>query len=274
MSTLLSLFSLEGKTALVTGASRGLGRAIALGLAEAGADVAVLARTTSALEDTAAQVEKFGQRGLVLTCDAGDGEQVHRVVGQALSAFGTVDIVVNCAGGVEVVGPFLSQPFSDWAAAIRVNFESMVHVLQAIGPHLVERGGGSVINVSSVAGFAGFPMGSAYAVTKAAAISLTRSLAVEWAPAGVRVNALTPGWVKSQLTRNFTASEDVSAALMRAVPAGRWGDPEDIVGGALYLASDASRLVTGSCITVDGGMSSSVGGSGLSDLLALGRIPT
>lgn len=274
MTALSAMFSLEGKTALVTGASRGLGRAIALGLAEAGADVALLARTTTALEEAAAEVEKLGRRAIILTCDAGDAEQVDRAVTQALAGFEALDIVVNCAGGVDVVGPFLSLSLSDWSDAIRVNFESMVHVLQAVGPHLTERGSGSVINVSSVAGFAGFPMASAYAVTKSAALSLTRTLAVEWAPSGVRVNALTPGWVRTELTRNFTANEEVSAALMMAVPNGRWANPEDVVGAAVYLAADASRMVTGSCQTIDGGMSCSVGGPGMSDLLALGRIPT
>jgi 2-dehydro-3-deoxy-D-gluconate 5-dehydrogenase len=266
------LFSLKGRNALVTGASRGIGRAIAAGFAEAGANVAVLSRSTDALAELAAQIGKLGRDAVVLTCDVQDGAQISLAVSDALAELGHLDIIVNCAGDIDYAGPFLDLSFADWTRAIRVNFESVVHLCKAVGPHLVAQGHGSVINVSSVAGTGGVPFFSPYAATKAAMISLTRSLSAEWAAHGIRVNALTPGWVATELTRNLHADPAVSAGLLRQVPAGRWGEPEEMVGAAVYLACDASRYVTGTCLTVDGGMTANAGGPTMIDLLGLGRI--
>ena len=272
-SSALDQFALKGKTALVTGASRGIGKAIALGLASAGADVAVLARSTTALEDLAGSIEHYGRRALVLTCDVGDREQIARAATTTLAEFGGLDILVNNAGGTGHAGPFLDLEFDDWSQVLRVNFESMIHFCRAFGRHLVERRSGSVINVSSIAGLAGTPMLVHYAVTKAAIISLTRTLAAEWASAGVRVNALVPGWIRTDLTTAFLNEPNVAAGLLSAVPSGAFGDPQDLVGTAVYLASDASRMVTGTCLVADGGTTCFVGGPQLLDLLQLGRIP-
>ncbi|MBB5957176.1 NAD(P)-dependent dehydrogenase (short-subunit alcohol dehydrogenase family) [Saccharothrix tamanrassetensis] len=273
MSSTPDLFDLTGKTALVTGASRGIGRAVALGLAAAGADVAVLARTTTRLEELAGRIERQGRRALVLTCDVGDGEQVGRAATTTLAEFGGLDIVVNNAGGAGHAGPFLDLEFDDWLHVLRLNLESTIHVCRAFGRHLVERGGGSVINMSSVAGMAGMPMLAHYAVAKAAVISLTRTLAAEWASAGVRVNAVAPGWVRTDLTTAFFADPAVSDGLRAAVPSRAFGNPEDVVGAAVYLAGDASRMVTGSCLVADGGTTCFVGGPQMLDLLGYGRIP-
>jgi NAD(P)-dependent dehydrogenase (short-subunit alcohol dehydrogenase family) len=274
MSPLGSLFGLEGRTALVTGASRGIGRAIALGYAAAGADVAVLARDADALGEVAREIEKLGRRALVLPCDVADREAIRDAVDSALERFDVLDVLVNNAGGMRFAGPLLEQPFSDWEEVMRVNLESVVHFCQAVGPHLTARRSGSVINVSSVAGLAGVPVISAYAAAKAAILSLTRSLAVEWAAAGVRVNALAPGWIGTDLTRAFFADPAASAGLLRAVPSGRLGEPEDVVGPAVFLACDASRTMTGACLTCDGGLTSYVGGPTMIDLLAVGRVAT
>lgn len=274
MPPALDLFDLAGKTALVTGASRGIGRAVATGLAGAGADVALVARNTTALEELAGEVERMGRRALVLTCDVNDGDQIGRAAGTALAEFGGVDVLVNNAGGIGYAGPFLDLEFDDWTRVLRLNLESTVHTCRAIGGHMVERGSGSVVNISSIAGLAGTPMLAHYAVTKAALISLTRTLAAEWAPAGVRVNALVPGWFRTDLTTTFLADPDATAGLLAAVPSGAFGDPVDLVGPVVYLAGDASRAVTGSCLVVDGGTTCFVGGPQMLRFLQHGRIPT
>lgn len=266
-------FSLEGRTALVTGASRGIGRAIALGLARAGADVAVLARGTAELEKVAIDIEDLGRRALVLTCDVNEPEQIERAVSDAVGEFGALDICVNNAGGFSHVGPFLDMEQSDWTNILRTNLESVVHFCRVVGRHMTERGSGSMINVASVGGYNGTPMLSLYAVCKAGVISLTRTLAVEWAGAGVRVNVVAPGWTRTDLTSSFGGNPELSAELIRSVPAARWGEPEDLAGAAVYLAGDAARMVTGTCLTVDGGVTAYDTGPAMVEMLAVGRMP-
>jgi NAD(P)-dependent dehydrogenase (short-subunit alcohol dehydrogenase family) len=268
----INSFSLDGKNAFVTGASRGIGRAIALGLAEAGAHVAAVARTAAALDELAAEIRKLDRTAVALTCDVTDPDQINQAVADAHAELGSLDIVVNCAGQIEHAGPFLDLTAEDWRRLFRVNFESVLHVCRAAGPHLRDQGAGSVINVSSAAGTGGVPFFSHYAASKAALISLTRTLAAEWAAHGVRVNALTPGWIGTEMTHAFSADPELSAGLLSQVPAGRWGEPEDVVGAAVYLAGDAARFVTGACLAVDGGLTATEGGPALIGLLALGRI--
>jgi NAD(P)-dependent dehydrogenase (short-subunit alcohol dehydrogenase family) len=266
-------FNLDGKTALVTGASRGIGRAIALGLARAGADVAVLSRDLTALSEVAKEIEGLGVRALVVTCDIDDAEQIGSAVSAVLAEFGQLDIAVNNAGGFAYVGPFLEMTPADWTQMLRTNLESVVHICRIVGTHMTERGTGTVINVASVGGYNGVPMLSPYAVAKAGVISLTRTLAVEWAACGVRVNAIAPGWTRTQLTSSFAANPELAAELIRSVPAGQWGEPEDLAGAAVYLASEASRMVTGTCMTVDGGVTAYDTGPAMIDMLNVGRIP-
>lgn len=250
-----TVFDLTGKTALVTGASRGIGRAIALGLAGAGADLALAARGEDALARVRGEVEARGRKAVVLPTDVTDREAVRRMVDDAIGALGHLDVLVNNAGGTSFMVPFTELRFSGWEKAMRLNVDSVVHACQAVGPHLLERRSGSVINVASVAGLDGTPALAPYGASKAAVISLTRSLAMEWGHAGVRVNALCPGWTATDLNRVLWEDETTSAAMTARIPLGRWGRAEEMVGPALFLAGDASSYVTGHTLVVDGGMS-------------------
>ncbi|WUI03535.1 SDR family oxidoreductase [Spirillospora sp. NBC_00431] len=268
----MALFSLEGITALVTGASRGIGRAVSLAYAEAGAHVIVASRDLSGLEEVAGHVRDLGGTVSVFRCDVTDPEQVADVVTAAIDEHEGIDVVVNNAGGADHVGPFTDLTAADWEQAMAVNFNSIVSVCRVVAPHMLDRRSGSVINMVSVAGTAGIPMASHYSAGKAAAISLTKTLAVEWASRGVRVNALAPGWIDTHLTRLFTSEEAVSETIVAAVPAGRWGTVDDVTGPAVFLASDASAFITGHTLLVDGGWSADAC-QGLRGLTAGGRSP-
>ncbi|MCA1822752.1 MAG: 3-oxoacyl-ACP reductase FabG [Frankia sp.] len=252
---------LAGKTALVTGASRGIGRAIAVGYAEAGADVAINARSAEALAETRDAVEALGRKAVVVPADVTDRDAVRRMVDDALAALGRVDVVVNNAGGTAFMVPFTDLRFDGWTKVMRLNTESIVHVTQAIGPHLLDRGSGSVINVASVAAITGTPGLSPYGASKAAALSLTRSLAMEWGSRGVRVNALCPGWTATDLNRVLWENEEASRAMTASIPLQRWGRAEEMVGAAVFLGSDASSYVTGQAIVVDGGLTAGTRGA-------------
>jgi 2-deoxy-D-gluconate 3-dehydrogenase len=246
---------LAGKTALVTGASRGIGRAIAIAYAEAGADVAVLARDAERLAEVASAVESAGGRVVVLLADVTQPDAVQLAVSSAIERLGHLDIVVNNAGGNSFSAPFVGIRFAGWQKTIALNLDSTVHVCQAVGPHLLERRSGSVVNVASVAALGSVPFMSHYGAAKAAVLSLTRSLAVEWAHAGVRVNALVPGWVATDLTQFARAEPGTEQVLLGRVPMQRWATPEEIAGPAVFLGSDASRFMTGQQLVVDGGLS-------------------
>ncbi len=248
------MIDLAGKTALVTGASRGIGRAVAVGYAQAGAAVALVARSTDALTEVREEIEAAGGRALVLSCDVTDTGAVGEMVGAAIDGLGAVDIVVNNAGGTSFMVPFANLRFDGWAKVMRLNVDSIVHVTSALAPHLLGRGTGSIINVASVAGLGGTPKLTPYGASKAAVISLTRSLAMEWGTAGVRVNALCPGWTATDLNRNLWEDERISAAMMADVPMRRWARPAEMVGAAVFLGSDASSYVTGQTLVVDGGL--------------------
>ncbi len=247
--------NLDGRIALVTGASRGIGRAIAETYADAGADVALLARDADALAETAAIVEATGQRALVLPCDVTDAAAVQAAVAGAVEGLGPPDVVVNNAGGNSFSMPLSGMRFSGWEKTLRLNLDSVVHVCQAVLPHMLERRTGSIINVSSVAGLQGAPLMSHYGAAKAAVISLTQSLALETAWAGIRVNALVPGWVETDLTDFLRVSDETEQGALARVPMARWGQVSEIAQPALFLASDASSFMTGQVLVVDGGLS-------------------
>jgi NAD(P)-dependent dehydrogenase (short-subunit alcohol dehydrogenase family) len=249
----VTLFDLSGKKALVTGATRGIGRAIAVGLAEAGADVAVAARNEEQLKQVAGEIEVAGRTALVLPTDVTDAEAVQAMVTSAIDGLGAVDVLVNNAGGSSFMGPFTQMRFRGWEKVMRLNVESIVHATQALGPHLLERQSGSIVNIASVAGLTGSPALAAYGASKAALVSLTKTLAIEWGSAGVRVNALCPGWTATDLNKDLWSNEQASATLMQRVPLGRWAKPEEMVGPAVFLASDASSYVTGQVLVADGG---------------------
>jgi NAD(P)-dependent dehydrogenase (short-subunit alcohol dehydrogenase family) len=246
-------FDLTGRTALVTGASRGIGRAIALALAESGADVALNSRNPESLEVVAKEVQERGRTAHVIAADLTDRAAAQGMVATAIEALGHLDVLVNNAGGTAFMVPFSDLRFTGWEKVMRLNVDSVVHVLQAAGPHFLERGSGSVVNVASVAGLGGTPTLSPYGASKAALISLTRSLALEWAPAGVRVNALCPGWTATELNRVLWENDEVSQGMVATIPLGRWGRAEEMAGPVVFLASDASSFMTGQCVVVDGG---------------------
>ena len=189
----------------------------------------------------------------MLPADVTDVEAVRAMADAAVDGLGHLDVVVNNAGGTAFMVPFTQLRFAGWEKVMRLNVESVVHVLQAVAPHLLERGAGSVVNVASVAGLGATPALSPYGASKAALISLTRSLAIEWAARGVRVNALCPGWTATDLNRNLWEDEQASAGLTATIPMGRWGRAEEMAGPAVFLASDASSFMTGQVLVVDGG---------------------
>ncbi len=254
----MSLFDLTGKTAFVTGASRGIGRVVAVALAQAGADVALVARSADGLADTADDVSAAGRKALVIPADVTEEASVADAVAAAIDQLGQVDVVVNNAGGSNFMVPFRDLRLSGWDKLIKLNLTSAVYVCHAFAPHLLDRGSGSVINVASVAGVASAPLISPYGAAKAGLISLTKSLAVEWAGHGVRVNALCPGWTATDLNRNLWEDPVAGPGTVATVPMRRWARPEEMAGPAVFLASDASSYLTGQTIIVDGGQTAAV----------------
>jgi NAD(P)-dependent dehydrogenase (short-subunit alcohol dehydrogenase family) len=252
----MSLFDLTGKTALVTGASRGIGREVAVAMAEAGADIALVARSEEGLATTARAVSEHGRKAFVLPADLTQAEEAAAAVTSAIEQLGHVDIVVNNAGGSNFMVPFADLRLPGWSKITRLNLDSAVYVCHAVGPHLLERGTGSVINVASVGGLGAAPLLAPYGAAKAGLISLTRSLAVEWAGRGVRVNALCPGWTATDLNRNLWENDADGGATVASVPMRRWGQPEEMAGPAVFLASDAASYMTGQVLVIDGGQTS------------------
>ena len=249
----MSLFDLSGKKALVTGASRGIGREVAIALAAAGADVALSARDEGRLKEVAAAVEALGRRAVVLPADVTDADACRALAADAVEQLGAVDVLVNNAGGSSYMGPFTDLRFSGWEKVMRLNVDSIVHLSQAVGRHMLERGSGSVINVASVAGLAGTPTLAPYGASKAAVISLTRSLALEWGVQGVRVNALCPGWTKTDLNSDLWSDEGLGKAMVEPTALKRWAEASEMVGPVVFLASDAASYLTGQALVVDGG---------------------
>jgi 2-deoxy-D-gluconate 3-dehydrogenase len=251
------LFDLTGKNAFVTGASRGIGKVIAVALADAGADVVLVARSADGLADTAEAVAAVGRKAIVIPTDVTGQQAVANAAARAIEELGYIDIVVNNAGGSNFMVPFRDLRLTGWDKLIQLNLSSAVYVCHAFAGHMLDRGKGSVINVASVAGVASAPLMSPYGAAKAALISLTKSLAVEWGAGGVRVNALCPGWTATDLNRTLWEDPVAGPATISNVPMGRWGNPEEMAGAAIFLASDASSFVTGQTLVVDGGQTAS-----------------
>jgi NAD(P)-dependent dehydrogenase (short-subunit alcohol dehydrogenase family) len=249
----VTVFDLTGKKAFVTGASRGIGRVIAVALADAGADVALVARSADGLAETAAAIEAAGRKAIVIPADVTSYDAVAEVATAAIDQLGEVDVVVNNAGGSNFMVPFRELRLPGWDKLLQLNLSSAVYVCHAFAPHLLERGQGSVINVASVAGIAASPLMSPYGAAKAGLISLTKSLASEWGEAGVRVNALCPGWTATELNRTLWEDPAVGPATVASSAMKRWAAPEEMAGPAVFLASDASSFMTGQTLVVDGG---------------------
>lgn len=251
------LFDLSGRVALVTGAARGLGRAIAIGLARQGASVALLDRTRGELEAVAEEVQALGVGASIHICDVGDEPQIDAAVDQVITNHKGLDILINNAGITKrlALGDWHA---ADWDELIRVNQISVFLMCRRVGRHMVERGRGSIVNVSALGGgVVGLGRGNAiYCATKGAIAALTRDFAAEWARFGVRVNAVAPGWFRTEMNRPLLADASASARILDRVPMGRLGEPEDVVGPVVFLASDAAAMITGHVMPVDGGASS------------------
>jgi NAD(P)-dependent dehydrogenase (short-subunit alcohol dehydrogenase family) len=245
-------FDLSGKAALVTGASSGLGRQFALTLATAGAKVAVAARRVDRLEALVAEIAGFDGRAIAIQLDVTDPDSVRHALDVAETELGAISVLVNNAGTL-TRGPAMETPQADWDLAVDTNLRGAWLMAQESARHMRRLGhGGSIINIASILGTVGRANVPAYSASKGGLIALTRSLAVEWAEHGIRVNAIAPGYIETEMTRDFLAS-DAGKALAAQIPAGRVGTPGDLDGPLLLLASDASAFMTGSVITVDGG---------------------
>jgi NAD(P)-dependent dehydrogenase (short-subunit alcohol dehydrogenase family) len=257
-----SLFDLSGKTAVVTGASYGLGVTMAETLARAGARVALVARSEGKLSEAAAKIQQRGGETLAVACDVGDSTQVAALAKKVLNAWGQVDILVNNAG-IAAEGGVMPEhvPHDLFEQTVRVNLLGLWYCCREFAPAMLRSGtGGSIINIASIAGLAGWrDSAPAYQATKAAVINLTRNLACSWGDRGVRVNAIAPGWFPSELTGPLLGMESVAAYISASAPMRRLGDPQELAGPLLFLASDASSFVTGHTLIVDGGFSASSG---------------
>jgi NAD(P)-dependent dehydrogenase (short-subunit alcohol dehydrogenase family) len=244
---------LDGRTALVTGASRGIGRQAALTLAAAGATVVLAARSVEDLGEVAAAARRAGAPdAIVAVTDVLDEEAVQAAVGTAVDATGRLDVVVNVAGGQGFTAPVADTRTDGWDKVLSLNLRSVFLGCRAAIANLPP--GGSIVNVASIAGFTATPGLAAYGTAKAGVIALTRTLAVEAAPLGVRVNCLAPGWVRTELTRRMWSDPETSRALVAQVPLGRWGEVEELAGPLLLLASDAGSYITGATLVADGGL--------------------
>jgi NAD(P)-dependent dehydrogenase (short-subunit alcohol dehydrogenase family) len=246
-------FDHSGRRVWVTGASRGLGHAIALGFADAGADVALTARSQGAVDEVADEVRRRGGRALSVPGSVADPDMAVRAVAEIEHAWGGLDVLVSCAG----ISPTFTRAElvedDDWREVIDVNVTGTFLCARAAGRLMLRAGSGSIINVSSVHGRAAGERLAAYAASKGAVDALTRTLAVEWAERGVRVNALVPGYFETDLTEGLRSSDRWRSRLLDRTPLRRFGVPDELVGAALFLASDCAGYMTGAAITVDGG---------------------
>ena len=245
-------FDLEGRVAVVFGGTSGIGRAIAHGLAEAGADVVATSRRTESVEAVAEELEGFGRRTLRLTADVRQRDSIRTVLDAAVEAFGKVDILVNSAGRT-IRAPTVDFEEADWAEIVETNLTGTLRACQIFGRHMLGRGYGRVINIASLSSFVALAEVAAYSASKAAVASLTKSLAVEWAQSGVNVNAIAPGVFRTKMNEHLLDGTERGSELLLRTPMGRFGKVEELAGAAVFLASYASSFVTGEIITVDGG---------------------
>ena len=247
-----SPLELSGKVAVVVGGTSGIGRAIALGFAQAGADVIPTSRRAEQVDTTAREIEDLGRRSLRITSDVADRASLERVLTEVFGAFGKVDILVNSAGRTKRA-PTIDYPEDEWSAIIDTNLTGTLRACQVFGKHMLERESGSIINIASLSSFVALHEVAAYSASKAAVASLTKSLAIEWGPRGVRVNAIAPGVFRTALNQKLLDETERGREFLLRTPMRRFGNVDELAGAAIFLASDAASFVNGEIIAVDGG---------------------
>ncbi len=246
------MFDLTGKTVLVSGASRGIGRSVAVCMAKAGADLILWGRDREALAQTQASVNEFGVKSTVAAFDVTDGAAVVEATAKSIQECGKIDAAVINAG-VNKLKPFLDWTPQEWEQVMGANLVGAMHTMQAVGRHMTERKSGSVITMASIYSFVGAPGNSIYCMTKGGLMQLSKCVAVEWSRFNVRVNAICPGWIETDLTTPYMQDDKVVAAGLKNIPLRRFGKPDDIGPMAVYLAADESQWVTGQSFVIDGG---------------------
>ena len=248
------LFDLHGKVALVTGGNGGIGAGIAVGLAEAGADVVIAARNEQKSSAVVDVIEALGHRALAVRCDVLEGSDLEATVGAVRDNFGRLDVLVNNAGVVRR-GQAHELSEADWDLVLGTNLKSVFLLTKLAYPFLKADGGGKVINIGSMTSIFGSGRVPAYSTSKGGIVQLTKSMAIPWAKDNIQVNAILPGWIRTEMTSPLLSDESLSQPIIDRTPQGRWGEPEDLAGTAVFLASAASDFVTGQALAVDGGYS-------------------
>jgi len=244
-------FRLDGKVAIVTGGTRGLGGAMAYGLAQAGADIVIVQRSSNETE-AASKIRELGRKCETLSYDIGQLENIPKIVNDVKEKFGHIDILINNAG-VQRRSPSTDFLDHDWDLVMQVNAKSVFFLCQAVGREMLDQGKGKIVNVASLLSFQGGVNVPAYAASKGAVAQFTKALSNEWASRGVNVNAIAPGYMVTDMNTALIEDEMRNEQILQRIPAKRWGRPEDMVGAVIFLASDSSNYVNGEIITVDGG---------------------
>jgi NAD(P)-dependent dehydrogenase (short-subunit alcohol dehydrogenase family) len=247
-------FRLDGKVAIVTGGSRGIGKEIAIGFAEQGARLALASRKQEALDGAAEEIRQKGTECLAMACHMGKPDQIKTLFDKVVETYGTVDILVNNAATNPYFGPLVDASEEAWNKTLDVNLKGPFLMSQAACRIMMQKGGGSIINISSVGAFKANPMQGVYGVTKSGLVNMTKTFAQELALANIRVNAICPGLTETKFSEVLIQTKEIYDIALQRIPVKRHAQPSEIVCAALYLASDASSYVTGSCITIDGGM--------------------